>query len=628
MKKIVFLLISCLFLTWACNDEYVMPPHPGRMIKQFSLEQGQIGEAVISRTAGRNRVVVTVGKTVNLKAVIPLITISDKATISPGSGQVVDVSATKTIEYTVTAESGQMEIWEVVFVVFDPAAIDYASYTIKNVAAAKYLQVAGNIKFTEKYRNNQKIDLFPAGSEGVADIWQKWKLIYKLTENNIRYYEMMNLHSGKLLTSPGTAGGAELLQLSEKAVPGGDQLWEIREKSAQGAYSFINKGNGMAISYIASVGSNPKVIQETVSTDSKQQWNLSPISEESYRDDKVVTFFERNLPSQGSVAFDQGTSIPLSDGRVLWITQDAWDGVSLRDGNVFDCNHFFSYNNSVMIQPSKTDWDPAHTPNMTIANSAHNRPKQVFNNQPGTTWSWPGLGVQIGNDVWVQCGEGKDLNATNQSLYKLNEVAGNQWSAVRFTPEGMSNQVAVSYSTGMVKSNDGYIYSFGTSGTGITTTNVFVARFPQSDPMKWTFWDGSKWADRPTNATEARVSPGMANVSVSYWKGKYVMMNMTQGFFCDNSVREIYMSYSDSPTGPFTTPKKVYDIVEYFKGSYARYYTPAIHPEFDNGRNELLLTYCLNVTGCDLSWCENGGMDPYYYRVKGLRVPASMIFPQ
>ncbi|WP_345331406.1 hypothetical protein [Mucilaginibacter defluvii] len=42
----------------------------------------------------------------------------------------------------------------------------------------------------------------------------------------------------------------------------------------------------------------------------------------------------------------------------------------------------------------------------------------------------------------------------------------------------------------------------------------------------------------------------------------------------------------------------------------------------NNGRNELLVTFCLNFTGCaDVSPCTNNRTDPYYYQLKAVRIP-------
>jgi hypothetical protein len=327
------------------------------------------------------------------------------------------------------------------------------------------------------------------------------------------------------------------------------------------------------------------------------------------------------------VAWDQGSSIPLTwsgnNGKVLWVTQDAWDGVKLQANNMFRCTDFFDYNNSIIIQQDKNNWTP-DDPNMTI-NSPMGRPKQICSNQPGTKWSWPGNGVEIGNKVYMHCGEGVDLSITNQSIYVLTQSTGTLWSVERTTPAGVTGQTDINYASGMVKASDGYVYVFGTHGTGFGYSNdVHVARFPVSNPMSWTFWNGSAWTATPTTGTGARITDAKATVAITYVNGKYVMITMDQGFNCDNT-RNIYTATSTSPTGPFTGQVQVYKINDYFRGQYTRYYTPNVHPEFDNGHNELLITYSVNQSACDVSDCIDNYIDPNYYRIRGVRVPYSKI---
>ncbi|MCF6402510.1 hypothetical protein L3C95_06480 [Chitinophaga filiformis] len=146
------------------------------------------------------------------------------------------------------------------------------------------------------------------------------------------------------------------------------------------------------------------------------------------------------------------------------MTQDAWDGVQLQLNKMFNCGDFHRYSNSVLIQPAKTDWDPEHAPNMTINNSTSGKPRQVFNIQPGTSWSWAGPGIKIGDKVYVHCGEGQGLDITGQSLYRLTQSTGTEWKAERTTPNGLDSQKVISYSCGMVKPGDGYVYVFGKEG--------------------------------------------------------------------------------------------------------------------------------------------------------------------
>lgn len=615
MKKTLLLLFSVIALTVSCSkDNYKRFPSPGRMIKQFALTEGQIGSSVFNSTA--HTITVTVQKSLDMSKLKANIALSDGASVSPASGESFNASSMKQV-FTVKAESGDEYAWNVQFKVFDLNSTDYGVYAIAT-NSGKMLQIAGNYTFNEKYKDNQKAET--GTSVPNAPLWQKWHLIYKSTADGVRYYQIRNLFTGKFLNAEANAqAGTQAEQYRESAAAG--ELWSVKQSS--GSFSIVNKNTGLALS--ASTTDARITLETADDKNNAQRFVITPLAETAYRDDATIGFFERNNSSQGSVAFDQGTSVPLADGRVLWITQDAWDGTKLRDNHKFTCSDFFNYNNSVMIQPSVTDWNPEHTTNMTIPNSAHGRPRQIFNNQPGTDWSWPGLGVQIGNDVWVQCGEGKGLGATNQSFYKLTPNSGNEWNAVRFMPAGMSGQTNISYSTGMVKGNDGYVYSFGSQGFNFGYgQNIFVARFKQTDPLTWTFWDGASWVNNPSTADAAKIAIGPGNNSISYLNGKYIMMSMDQGFNCEDK-RDVYISTSNSPTGPFTAQKYIYTISEYLGGKYARYYTPSIHPESVNGRNELLLTFCLNFSGCGVSECQNGYMDPYYYRVKNIRVPYSVV---
>jgi hypothetical protein len=277
---------------------------------------------------------------------------------------------------------------------------------------------------------------------------------------------------------------------------------------------------------------------------------------------------------------------------------DAWDGASFKTNGMFPCGGFFSYGNSMFLQSSTTNWD-SNGANITRNGSAQGKPKQIVDIQPNNTFAWPGPGVEIGSHVYIQTGEGNGLNATNQSLWDLTQSTGTLWTATRTTPANMSGQTNILYSTGMVKGIDGYVYCFGSQSTGFGyASDIFVARFPQSNPQSWTFWNGSSWASTPVTGTTARIADALGSSSLSFANGKWVLMTMDQGFNCD-ATRNIYISTATTVTGPYSARTKVYTIKEYINGNYARYYTPVYILNMLTAVTSFCLPIALTMTPAD-----------------------------
>ncbi|RCH56320.1 hypothetical protein DJ568_00195 [Mucilaginibacter hurinus] len=497
---------------------------------------------------------------------------------------------------------------------------DYAEYKISCVTGGKFIEVNGNPSANQKFQELQTLGQWQATADDEVDGWQRWYTVYVTTVGGIKYYNIRNSFSGKVIQSPNNTSGAQLRQARTPLLGTPDnQLWRITEIGTTGQYNIINKGNGLAIANAGGSTSNgTAIIQESANSDNRQKWVFTIRFPSTYRDDYANRIFERNGTSQGSVAFDQGTSIPLNwsgnAGKVLWVTQDAFDGSVLQSNSQFNCNQFFQYGNSMLLQNNIYDWSSGG------ANITRNGNKQVVDKQPGLNFAWPSVGVEIGNHVYIHVGEGNaGVSLNSQSIWDFTETTGTAWTGTRLAPANMSNQTNINYVIGMVKSGTD-VYSFGAG----PSNGVYVARWPQSNPTSWSFWNGSSWVSTPTTATSAKIATGLDNTTISYCNGKYVMMTMTQGYIC-GTTREIYVSTATSPTGPFSTPIRVYSIKEYINGNYSRYYTPQIHPEHNNGKNELLLSYCLNFDACGQGACNGTYKDPYYYRPKFIRVPYSKI---
>ena len=625
MGKILACLMLVLLL--GCEKQPGLPASPGRMIKEFKLESGQYGNATIYQSQDAFKILVRVLAGTDLKKVIPIITLSDGASCNLVSGEPIDVSSSGKVIFTVTAASGDVRDWEVEFRTYDSSISDYDTYSISVNDGSAVLQVQGDLSFNEKYLDNALIQVASAEAEVSENLkrWQEWDIIYHSSVGTTKYYQLRNLHSGLFLN--GVAQGVQLKQHWELVQDVDVQLWQIEESLQPGKFKLVNKANGLFLT----LGSDGAVFADAHLEQDNQLWAITKLPKDSYRDGQVTNFFNRTT---GSVAFDQGTSIPLADGRVLWITQDAWyEGSLAPSGNLYG-NHFISYSNSIIIQSSIDNWDP-RAPMMTADGRMHNIgniiPKRV-----GKDWSWPGPGVQIAESVYLHAGEGNGLGSPedNQAIYKLTPVSDTHWAIERTTPPGLkAAEQLINYAAGMVKSTDGYVYAYGTRGDPDSFgfgSFLHVARFPVENPQDWTFWNGSSWEVNASATQQAQVNTALGTSSVGFLNGKYIHLTMDQGFYCGIPSINMYISTASSPTGPFSARQLVYHFTEFYKGYNARVYTPSIHTESTNGRNELLVTYSINYGACaendaDQHKEDDGNFDPYYYRVKGVRIPYQLF---
>lgn len=617
----VVLLFTPLFTS--CEEETRPLPTTGRMIKSFKIVNGQIGDEMID--IENHTIQITVDSSVDLTDLIPVITISEGATISPESGKSIDVTPGLQFRYLVTAASGESQEWVIHFNLVDNNinTMEYGTFIITAVSNDKALGIQGDLLYNDKYWDHAGVNL----EKNEERKWQRWHLIYEKEENGERYFTLRNLFSGLCLTLPqeDTSNGISVYQDQLDPENRDPQLWRFNVTEA-GKYQIINKQRD----HLLTSANDDSAVQLSADRgDLSQQWHLHTIPFESYRDVEVQNFFRRNEPGMGSVAFDQGNSIPLTwgsnNGKILWITEDAWDAEQMLGPDLLNGNSFFRYNNSILIQPSKENWNPRDALNLTNPGTRHpDRKFQVMDVQEGMDWTWPGVGVEIGDKVYVYAGEGKGLDAVNDALYILYQNSGTAWEVERKTP------LNVGGADGMVSGDDGYVYCYShQSNDGIGyTTDLFVRRFPENDPLSdWQFWDGEGWT---ADASKKKlIATSKATTSVARVGDKYLMMSMDMGFWCTEE-RNIYLSYSNSPTGPFSQKTKVYEIEENINGDKARFYTPIIHPWFVNEENEILLTYSLNFSACDQQdyfFDENGNkaMNAYYYRLKAIRVPLSMI---
>ncbi len=352
------------------------------------------------------------------------------------------------------------------------------------------------------------------------------------------------------------------------------------------------------------------------------QLSLDAATPAAVKDPAFTEFFRR---TNGWEASDGALSLPLSDGRVLWLFGDSY--IDQLDPATGTTPCLFDARNAALLQLPN---DPQHpvTLRATEGGRSFFRPPEA---KAGDPWPcfWPGAGYEHGGIVWVSLMEMQ--KTPGGGMWGFKSVC-QYWGAMR-----ASNLVFVAYTklppfngiqfwSGFVPDEThGCVYAFGEKGHGLAS-DVYVARFPIANPAApWSFWDGHAWNPNLTSASP--VGQGnSSSVNVCRVRGKFLLFSTEFSVGCDQG-RQIFVSVSDNPTGPFSPPQSVFTIDDAVQGHHPFFYAANAHPEFINAQDELLVTYCINGYEPCLPSCVDGRSNPDYYRPRAIRLPLRLIHP-
>lgn len=285
---------------------------------------------------------------------------------------------------------------------------------------------------------------------------------------------------------------------------------------------------------------------------------------------------------------DTTNSVPLQDGRNVWIFSDTFLG---RVNPDYSRPSGSFINNSFVIQEGSKLVDTLHggTPSKPTALVQTNDGHQM-NDSPtvGSTWYWMGDGT-IEN------------NTLNVFVLKFGKYGPNmfdfQWLgtgiAVFSLPHLRLKKIVpipstngVEYGSGLLEEGK-YVYIYGTEDLG-NEKYMHIARARRRNLLGlWEFFTGTGWSWDP--ADTKRVLLGVANeYSVTKIGGAYVLVTMDTRIPLSN---EIVAYISCAPTGPWSGPQHLYNAPE--SGGNHFVYNAHAHPEFSKGRT-LLVSYNVN----------------------------------
>ncbi|GAB3020963.1 hypothetical protein GCM10027051_27780 [Niabella terrae] len=337
------------------------------------------------------------------------------------------------------------------------------------------------------------------------------------------------------------------------------------------------------------------------------------------RDTAVIKFFQQNTDSPGHwVASDGALSLSLSNGKVLWMMGDSHIGDYDPETGTIPC--LFQARNCLLVQ-QKDDWSQMQT--------LTGRPpgnKNFFKiSEADSTWFWPSHGFEWKGAAYIYLTELRKKGTGNFGF----EATGRHYFAQmdihtlevhRYLP--LPDFGPVDYVTGFVRDSlDNYIYAYGYS-SGFIESNIHLARIDLNNALRWSFWNGSSWSHRGSDA--AVITTAASNgTALQRYRDKLVLISTEFSVGCDQGKR-IFASTASNPTGPFTERKVVYTIADSLNGHYPFWYTPALHPQYSDDRG-LLVTYCINGYADCISACTNGRANPDHYRPRAIRLPYGQL---
>lgn len=344
-----------------------------------------------------------------------------------------------------------------------------------------------------------------------------------------------------------------------------------------------------------------------------------PINSEDLKSYKDTAFTNQFKRSTGWVAGDGALSIDLNNGKSLWLFGDShiddYDAATNTTWCLFQANNAGLSMN--IANPSHQQTHVQTSPRTWLRHGGDN-----------SYWFWPGTGYTHGDTTFAFLirlhhtgGTGSWAFEGVDSLF-VAKINPNNMNIYGISFLGKRDNIA--FGNGNIQEGN-YIYAYGIEKQGIGN-DLKVARYPVNNVhAAWEYHSNNGWTTSPANAVGIH-NEFTSSFHVFKHKNKYVLITTEFSVGC-NQGKHIYSYTSSSPTGPFSNKQTIWKVDDTLNGNYPFFYLAYAHPEFDNGKDELLVTYCINgYPDCE-NTCVNNRTNPDYYRPKAIRVHYNKIDP-
>ncbi|MCB0836159.1 MAG: DUF5005 domain-containing protein [Bacteroidetes bacterium] len=341
------------------------------------------------------------------------------------------------------------------------------------------------------------------------------------------------------------------------------------------------------------------------------------VEAQSYKDTVFTSYFQQNGPDW--LASDGTLSIPLPDGRNMWLMGDSHIGQNIDSLGKIPC--LFNVRSCILIQDSlnlsdlKTFYD-------TTGSNAY---EKQFVKMPGDSLItyWPSSGTVRQDTVFTFWSRfQKDPASTNLLFIEMviAKIKIPEIELVEVVPIQYPN---VYYGLSVVwDEKDQYYYLYGKKVDFVVFRPLLARCTYNNLHGPWEFYAGNQnWSADPDSAVHI-ANEASAQYTVFFLNDQYHLFFQKNGFLQCGLGREMFIYSAAEPWGPFNNPTLVYTMEDQFDGIYPKTYNGQAHPQFIEN-DELLISYNINKI-CPNPCSGNpftARYNPDMYRPQFARVP-------
>ncbi len=305
--------------------------------------------------------------------------------------------------------------------------------------------------------------------------------------------------------------------------------------------------------------------------------------------------------SQGWLGADAAYSIPLPDGRDVWIFGDTLYGAK----RVVNGNDPKMVRNSIGISTCKAgQWKLTYV----IRQDSEGRPQSFFTPRLPNTWYWALDGFVSGRDLWVTLLCMRNAPAKSQAMgfatcgTDLARISSpgpdpQQWK-IRVFPLVADGAHAYPSASAIVFKKDAYLFALKESGTRplLATRIPFAGLSAPAAHLQYLEANGTWRNGFDPQHAKAVMQQGSTELSIRYHPELHRWLAVM--FAPEAFSSKIVLRTAPTLTGPWSEGQTIYRVPEmqpgtpgYDKDTFC--YAGKEHPEFEHG--DLVFTYVCNT---------------------------------